>query len=621
MKKGEMFMKPMLPTLTFDRPDQAGWVYEVKYDGFRAILEWNAEGISLTSRNGTSLLPQFPEIKKFLFEYEKELRPFLPIILDGELVQLENPFKANFSAIQVRGRLKAAKKINEQANKLPCRLMVFDLLMLKGKPLNSTPFQKRKQELLLLFRTIGFELAADAENQQLLQPVLSYEDFNELWENVILFDGEGIVAKHSTSLWEEGKRSLQWLKYKNWKYVSCFVTAYDKNSGYFYVGVYNDDKIYGIGQVLFGFKPDEKQALGQIIKQNCHTEDDQFIYVDPAICLEVIYLQIYDNQLREPHFNRFRFDLKPDDCTYEKFIFAQKNLPKELEITHPDKPLWDKEHIQKADYILYLREVSPYMLPFLQNRLLTVIRYPHGMFGEAFYQKNCPDYAPEFVETYVADGINYIMCNNLKTLIWLGNQLAIEFHIPFQTVNSNGPSEIVFDLDPPSRDAFPLAIKAALYIKEVLDQLNLISFIKTSGNKGLQVYLPLPEGGFSYEDTRLFTSFIADYLISRDPDSFTIERMKKKRGSRLYVDYVQHGEGKTIVAPYSIRGNVHAGTATPLYWEEVNEKLDPKNFTLKTALSRIRSQGDPFKDYYHTKTIQPFAPVLDVLKQKTLKKG
>lgn len=608
-------MKPMLPTLTFDCPNQAGWVYEVKYDGFRAILEWNSKGITLISRNGKSLLPQFPEIQTFLMEHEKEFARFLPLTLDGELVQLENPFKANFAAIQVRGRLKALKKINEQAKIQPCRLMVFDLLMLKGKSLAAVPLLERKKELRKLFSAIGFKLTADPGNLQLLQPVLHHENFENLWENVILYDGEGIVAKQITSRWEEGKRSMQWLKYKNWKYVNCFVTAFDKNSGYFYVGVFQDEQIYGIGQVLFGFNPEEKQALGQIIKQNSHREDSQFIYVEPAICLEIKYLELYDNQLREPHFNRFRFDLKPSDCTYEQFIFAQKNLPKGLEITHPDKLLWDRQQLKKMDYILYLREISPYMLPFLQNRLLTVIRYPHGMFGEAFFQKNCPDYAPEFVETHLAEGINYILCNHLKTFLWLGNQLAIEFHVPFQTINSKGPSEIVFDLDPPSRDAFHLAIKAALLIKEVLDQLQLISYIKTSGNKGLQVYLPLPEGEFSFEDTRLFTSFIADYLVSQDPDSFTIERMKKKRGTRLYIDYVQHSEGKTIVAPYSIRGNDYAGVATPLYWEEVNEKLDPKNFTLKTVLTRIRNGSDPFKEYFDTKKIQPFAPVLIVLKK------
>lgn len=607
-------MKPMLPSLTFDLTIQPDWLYEVKYDGFRAILEWDKNGITLTSRNDKPLLDQFPEIKDYLENHKDKFEPYLPLKLDGELVSLENPYKANFAAIQVRGRTKSAKKIQESADKSPCRLMAFDVLLLKGKAMNSIPFLKRKNELVKLFESIGFTLEADPYHPDLLQLVQAHDDFYDLWEKVVLHDGEGIIAKHKNSLWEEGKRSLQWLKYKNWKYVSCFITSYDKTNGYFFVGVYKDRKIHGIGQVLFGFKPDEKQALQQTIKQNNHSEDAQFIYVKPGICIEVKYLEVYDNQLREPHFDGFRFDLKPEDCTYEQFLLQQKNLPKDLDITHPDKPLWKNKDIQKADYILYLREVSPYMLPFLKDRLLTVIRYPHGMFGEAFYQKNCPDYAPDFVQRHRDEGIDYIVCNNLKTLIWLGNQLAIEFHIPFQTIHSKGPSEIVFDLDPPSKDEFHLAVKAALLIKTVLDQLNLIGFIKTSGNKGLQIYLPLPENVYTFDDTRLFTSFIAEYLISQDPDFFTIERMKKNRGNRLYVDYVQHGEGKTIVAPYSMRGNEHAGVATPLFWEEVNEKLNPVSFNLENALNRIRKHGDPFKDYFRTKSIQPFGPVLEVLK-------
>ena len=614
-------MKPMLPSLTFDLPVHPDWRYEVKYDGFRALLEWSSRGIELISRNERSLLPQFPEIKEFLIQHEEQFKPFLPLQLDGELVLLENTHKANFSMIQVRGRLKAERKIREQASKSPCRLMAFDVLMIAGKPLHSLTFQKRKRELVNLFQKVDFHLEADPYSEQLLQLVQAHEEFDPLWERVVLADGEGIIAKHKNSLWEEGKRSLQWLKYKNWKYVSCFITAYDKTNGYFYVSVYKDNKTYPIGQVLFGFKPEEKQALAHTIKQNMIREDGQLIIVEPAICLEVKYLELYENQLREPHFDRFRFDLEPASCTYDRFIFAQKNLPEDLDISHPDKPLWEKLAIRKADYILYLREISPYMLPFLKDRLLTVIRYPHGTFGEAFYQKNCPDYAPEFVQTHLDEGIDYIVCNNIKTLVWLGNQLAIEFHIPFQTIYSKGPSEIVFDLDPPSKEHFQLAIKAALLIKEVLDQLNLIGFIKTSGNKGLQIYLPLPENEFTYDDTRLFTSFIAEYLISKDPDSFTIERMKKKRGSRLYVDYVQHSEGKTIVAPYSMRGNEHAGVATPLYWEEVTEKLVLKSFNMENALNRVRNQGDPFSNYFQTKSIQPFGPVLQVLKKGTAKKG
>jgi bifunctional non-homologous end joining protein LigD len=606
-------MKPMLPSLTFDLPSSSDWVYEVKYDGFRAILDWNFEELTLTSRNGKPLLPQFPEIKEFLLKYKDQFQPFFPLKLDGELVSLQNPYKANFSSLQVRERLKSEKKIREQAEIAPCRLMIFDALIISGKPIYLTEFYKRKEELNKLFKKVCFLGNAEPDNDQLLQFIKVWDHFDEIWENVMLFDGEGIVAKHRKSIWEEGKRSTNWLKYKNWKYVSCFITAFDKTNGYFYVGVYKDDKIQEIGQVLFGLKPEEKQALQQIIKQNQQKEDPKFIYVQPAICLEIKYLEIYENQLREPHFHRFRFDLAPTECTYQLFLSQQKNIPNSLEITHPDKPLWKNFSIQKMDYIHYLREVSTFMLPYLKDRLLTVIRYPHGMLGEAFYQKNCPDYAPGFVQTHEDEGIHYILCNHLKTLIWLGNQLAIEFHIPFQTIKSKGPSEIVFDLDPPSIDAFPLAIKAAILIKEVLDHLKLVSFIKTSGNKGLQIYIPLPENVFSYDETRAFTSFMANYLVSKDEDSFTIERMKKRRGKRLYVDYVQHSEGKTIIAPYSMRGNEHAGVATPLYWEELNGKLKPEMFNLQTALQRLQKQGDPFRNFFHAKRNQPFQSVLEFI--------
>ncbi|WP_026584244.1 DNA ligase D [Bacillus sp. J33] len=611
-------MKPMLPTLTFDVPEGKEWLFETKYDGFRAILHWNQD-ISLTSRNDKPLLDLFPEIKMFLEQNKEKFEPFLPLTLDGELVFLENAYKAHFGSIQVRGRMRSEKKIAEKAKTAPCRILIFDVLMIKGKIISNKEYLYRKEQLKTLFTECGLPLNPEEKNPQLMQLIPAYKSFNELWEKVVLHDGEGIVAKQANNQWEEGKRSSSWLKYKNWKYVSCFITAYEKSNGYFFAGVYQDSKIFSIGQFLFGLKPDEKQALFQIIKDNKADEDSRFIYVEPAICVDVKYLEIYEEQMREPHFHQFRFDLKPEDCTYGKFAQHQKNLPPEIDITHPDKSLWETPAVQKIDYIHFLREIAPYMLPFLKNRLLTVIRYPHGIFGEPFYQKNCPDYAPEFVETQMSEGINYIVCNNLKTLLWLGNQLAFEYHIPFKTIQSKGPSEIVFDLDPPSRDAFPLAIKAALFIKEVLDHLKLISFVKTSGNKGLQVYIPLPEDTYTFEDTRLFTEFIADYLVSKDPDSFTTERMKKNRGGRLYVDYIQHAEGKTIIAPYSPRGNKAATVAAPLFWEEVNERLTMERFQITNLMKRINSDGDPFHSYFQTKEMQPFSPVLDFLKQQKRK--
>ncbi|WNB90645.1 non-homologous end-joining DNA ligase [Bacillus sp. NEB1478] len=287
-------------------------------------------------------------------------------------------------------------------------------------------------------------------------------------------------------------------------------------------------------------------------------------------------------------------------------------------ITSPDKPLWPKVDLNKIEYINYLTQIAPYILPFLRNRALTVIRYPHGVGEERFYQKNCPDYAPEFVSTIRQEDIDYIVCNNLQTLIWLGNQLAFEFHIPFRLAEASFPSEIVMDLDPPSRNDFILSVEAALMIKEVCDNLHLKTFVKTSGNKGMQIYIPLPDNQISFEDTRLFTEFLAHYLIEREPRWFTIERLKKNRGNKCYIDYIQHAEGKTIIAPYSVRGNEDALIAAPLFWEEVSRTLKPELFPMPVMEQRIKEKGNPFESFFTAKDTQPILHIIKALKEKSL---
>lgn len=285
-------------------------------------------------------------------------------------------------------------------------------------------------------------------------------------------------------------------------------------------------------------------------------------------------------------------------------------------ITSPEKPLWPKKELLKLHYLEYLTRMAPYILPFLQNRALTVIRYPHGVDDERFFQKNCPDYAPDFIETVLEDDIQFIVCNNLPSLLWLGNQLAFELHIPFRHTTSSSPSEIVMDLDPPSRDEFVLAVEAALLIQEVCLRLKLKIFVKTSGNKGLQVYIPLPENQYSFEETRRFTHFLAQYLITKEPKWFTIERLKKNRGNKCYIDYIQHAEGKTIIAPYSVRGNEDALVATPLYWDELHRGLRPDDFPLEAIFDRVTEKGNPFQDFEKAKLAQPFSPVLNWLKEQ-----
>ena len=280
----------------------------------------------------------------------------------------------------------------------------------------------------------------------------------------------------------------------------------------------------------------------------------------------------------------------------------------ELTITNAEKLLW--KGVTKADYLNYLARISPLMLPFLHNKPLTVIRYPDGINGEAFYQRNCPEYAPDFIKTVEHHDNNYIICSDLPSLLWLGNQAAIEFHIPFSPYQTEKPSEIVFDLDPPSKEAFYLAVQAAKQLKANLDRLHLTGFLKLSGNKGLQIHIPLPFDTFTYEQTKVFTSFMAKFLVETNPNLFTIERLKKNRNDRLYIDYVQHASGKTIIAPYSPRGNAEGIVAAPIEWNELTDELTPTDFSMENVLKRKLT---PFRHYEKVRDEQPLKKILDWL--------
>ncbi|MBA9027670.1 DNA ligase D [Peribacillus huizhouensis] len=613
-------MKPMLPTYHPQAPTGSQWNYEPKYDGFRGQLTIRKSSISLLSRNGKELLPQFPEIEDFIENLRPLLHEHLPLALDGELVWLENPLKANFQAIQWRGRLRRTKTIEESAQASPCRYIAFDILMHKGISLINLEYTIRKQQLREFFRNIECPLFPKPNSNQLLQYAPNSLDLPSIAEQILLHDGEGIVAKQIKSVWSEGKRSSDWIKTKNWKTTHCFITSYHENNGYFSLGVFNDKTICEIGQVKNGFSAEDYRILVELVKKNAHMHSSPSFYIHPSICIAVHFLHVYEEiELREPQFSHFLLDKSPEDCLWEDFIISQFTFPEKLAITSPLKPLWTLENgsFTKLQYLQYLREVSSWMLPYLENRLLTSIRYPHGVIAnDKFFQKNVPDYAPDFVHTIPENNHNYIVCKDLQTLIWLGNQLAIEFHTPFQAAGNSMPDELVLDLDPPSEEQFNLAAKAALEIYQILKPLGIFSFIKTSGNKGLQVHIPLPRETFSYEDTRVFTKFLGDYLTSTFPDDFTIERLKKNRYQRLYLDFVQHHEGKTIITPYSTRGNSFAGVATPLFWEELSEGVHIRNYNVSNVPKRIKKHGCPFKEYNFVRVQQPFSEILEFLKRK-----
>lgn len=613
-------MKPMLLTPVETVPDSKDWLYETKYDGFRCILEWREDGPILMSRNEKELTTYFPEIIDYCNVVKEQVAPYLPLTLDGELVYLVNNYKSDFSTVQSRGKTRTNKTIIEASERFPCNLIVFDLLQYEGKDISLLPLMERKKILTKLFQRAKLLTKPSYIQKGILQLIDVYDNKEELVGNIRQYNGEGIIAKKTTSVWESGKRSSLWLKEKNWRIVTVILTLFDQTNGFFNGAVYHNEKLEEITTFRHGLTDEEFQTLARFFQGKGSQISSTTWQLPPSICVNIACIDFDGRKLREPRFHSFRFDADPSEINWRNMLRQLNPIPEKVEITHPDKPIFPAIRFLKDDFIYYLQQVAPHILPFLNNRLLTSIRYPHGVPGESFYQKNAPDYAPDFIETKLEDDIHYIVCNSLNTLLWLGNQLALEFHIPFKTIDTLCPTEIVFDLDPPSVDEFSLAVEAAQQMKAIFDKFHLTSFIKTSGGKGLQIYIPLPKDTFTFDETRIFTEFVCKFLVQQNPKWFTIERMKKNRGNKLYLDYIQHAEGKTIISPYSSRGNEKGLIATPLQWHEVNRQLHPSQFPIPVVLDRLKTIGDPFKDFFQVGQHQPFQPVLQTLKEITKKK-
>lgn len=270
-----------------------------------------------------------------------------------------------------------------------------------------------------------------------------------------------------------------------------------------------------------------------------------------------------------------------------------------VRVTNLQKPLWPDAGITKAEYIQYLIEMSPYIVPHLKDRPLTVVRYPHGVGGKSFYQKNAPQDTPEWIETfpvYSDDSkrvIHYILANNTATLIWLANQACLELHPWYSKAQApDSPTNIAIDLDP-TVPGFEKVREVAFGVKAILDELHFPSYPKTSGATGLQIFIPL-QAGFTFDDTRVITEFIGRFMAKKYPHIVTIERMVKDREDKVYVDYLQHAPHKTLVGPYSPRPVKEAKVSAPLTWNELMDGAVPEDFTIRTMPDRIKRVGDLF---------------------------
>lgn len=278
---------------------------------------------------------------------------------------------------------------------------------------------------------------------------------------------------------------------------------------------------------------------------------------------------------------------------------------REIKLTNLDKVMWP-EGLTKAHLIKYYSEIAPYILPYLYNRPVVLKRYPHGLQGEPFYQKDCPAYAPPWIKRYPVEHtekvVNYILCNDLATLLWMVNQSSIEIHAWLARIEGlESPDLAVMDLDPTAGATFADVLEVAVLFRETLKQFGLQGFPKTSGAGGLHIFIPL-KSGYTWRQLTGSMKFLAELLEKVYPDMVTTQRVINKRAGKVYLDYLQNGRGKTMAFPYSVRPLPGAPVSTPLHWREVEQGgFQPGEFNIHTTLQRLQAQGDLYSDVLTTK--------------------
>ncbi|PLR98732.1 DNA polymerase domain-containing protein [Bacillus sp. T33-2] len=288
---------------------------------------------------------------------------------------------------------------------------------------------------------------------------------------------------------------------------------------------------------------------------------------------------------------------------------------KQIQVSHPGQFIFQDIGITKMDYINYLLEVAPLLIPHAKDRLLMMWIYPHGITRRKIEKRSLPASAPEWVCHAFYKGKQRVMVNDISTLVWAANYGAVEFHVPFDRYcRENYPLELAFDLDPPDDASFGLVLEVALQLKQTLDSLGLISVPRTSGATGLQIFVPI-DPQYSFEETRKINTFIAHYFLEKNPGKITLERVVQKRGKKLYFDYLQLWKGRTLPVSYSVRAKPNGTVATPLSWEEVQNGLHPDDFTIFDLKERIREEGDLFSSITTDKVQQQLGEIVNFIKK------
>ena len=598
-------------------PEGPDWISEIKYDGYRLLASREDGRPGLRFRGGRDASASFPEITRVLAGF-----PYDRILLDGEVVVLDDDGRPSFARLQKRARVTRRSDIDRASLERPAVLFVFDVLAFGDRDLRPLPLTERKRILRSLVPSAGpIRFAEHVEGRG--------ADFLEAARRMGL---EGIVCKRASSPYRRGRRA-DWIKVRFDRADDFVVVGFTEPKrgrvgfGALHLAVREGDGYRYAGRVGTGFSDREAEDLRHRLdaersKRPAATGDlptgREHVWTNPVIVCEVRFKEwTADGQLRHPVFVRVRDDKPPEECLAPE---ARSEEPEEIAsgpaapagpVEHPirltnlEKVFWPDEGYTKGDLLAYYRAISPWILHYLRDRPLVMTRFPDGIKGKSFFQKDAPGFGPAWLRKeriwseHGGREIDYFVCDDEASLLYVINLGTIPLHVWSSRIGSlQRPDWCILDLDPKGAP-FAHVVKLAVTARRLCDEIELRSYLKTSGSTGLHVLIPLG-GQCTFEESRQLGELLARVLVAEMDEIATIARALDARNGKVYIDFLQNGHGKLLVAPFSARPVPGAQVSTPLRWSEATSRLDPSRFTLETVPARMRKMKE-----------DPLAGVLD----------
>jgi bifunctional non-homologous end joining protein LigD len=596
--------------------DHEDWIFEIKWDGYRAVADLSKKDPLFYSRNGISFLSKFYTIAEHFNQQKHKM------ILDGEIVAYDENGKPNFQLLQ---------QIGDNPN-LALTYQVFDLLWLNGHSTEKLPLIQRKE--LLKDALIETDLIKFCDHV----PEKGIAFFDQMKKMKL----EGMIAKKSDSIYTENSRSSDWLKIKFTNTEEAIICGFTEPKGSrqgfgaLILGKYINGKLIYSGHTGTGFNNELLNELHQRLKklviktspfETIPKTNMPVSWTKPELVCEIKYSEITkDGMFRHPVFVTIREDKDAKEIsnsikrsnqktTKSKNMATKRstenNVEKDTEITlnrhkikltNQDKIYFPKDKISKGDVVEYYQSVAEYILPHLKNRPLSLNRFPNGINHSGFYQKDTGDSFPDWIKTTkVYSGstdkyIDYVICNDKATLAYLNNLGCIDFN-PWNSSlpDLEHPDYLVLDLDPSEKNSFDDVIETAQQVNEVLNSIKIKGYCKTSGSTGIHIYIPMG-GGYNYDQVKDFAHILMKQVNEKLPKITTLERSLQKRDDKkIYLDHLQNRQGQTLASVYSLRPKEGASVSMPIEWSELKKGLKPTDFTIENALERIKEKGDLFK--------------------------